>query len=196
MDDGSTDGSARIIRRFVRATPGTRALFHPVNQGIGRTLRDGYLNARYENVCAVPADGQFDVEELLPFARVDQDTFVSFFRKNQVGYSPYRRLLSRTNRAMNRLVLGMELKDVNWVKVYKRSKLSKLDLRLQSSLIESEICAKLLADGARALQVPSIYHRRVGGKAKGASPRSVYRAAVETIKLAWVFWTYRLKPGR
>ncbi len=193
VDDGSTDSSPVLIRGLVKEFPRVRALFHQQNLGIGRTLRDGYFNVRYENVCAVPADGQFDPSELVPFAQVPEGSFVSFFRKRQEGYSLYRRFLSAFNRLINEVFLGFNLEDVNWVKIYKRKALRGLDLRLESSLIESEICAKLIIQGSRFTQSPSIYHPREGGRAQGAGLRTVLRALSELIKLARVVEDFRRK---
>src|SRR5579872_798470 len=167
VDDGSRDGSVRVIQEIAKKYRNVRSIYHPINRGIGEALRSGYQSARYENVCAVPADGQFDVKELLPFKFIEEKTFVSFRRKVQSGYSFFRRLLSATNRLINRVLLGIRMEDVNWVKIYKLRELSQLNLRLRSSLVESEICAKLFRRGNRCLQISSIYHQRTSGRARG-----------------------------
>jgi glycosyltransferase involved in cell wall biosynthesis len=193
VDDGSRDGSAQVIREIAKKYRNVRAVYHPVNRGIGEALRSGYRASRYENVCAVPADGQFDCQELLPFKFVEDRTFVSFCRKVQVGYSFFRRALSAANRIINRVLMGIRMEDVNWVKIYKLRELSRLDLRLHSSLVESEICAKLFLRGNRCLQTPSIYHQRTSGRARGASLKILWKAFFEICKLTWVVWLYRLR---
>ena len=37
-------------------------------------------------------------------------------------------------------MLGIYLKDVNWVKIYNKKHLEKINISLSSSLIETEIC--------------------------------------------------------
>ena len=193
VDDGSQDGSVQVIREIAKKYRNVRAVYHPANRGIGEALRSGYSAARYENVCAVPADGQFDPEELLPFKFVENGTFISFCRKVQVGYSFFRRALSAINRIINRVLMGIRMEDVNWVKIYKLKELSQLDLRLRSSLVESEICAKLFLRGNRCLQISSTYHQRKSGLARGASLKIVWKAFFEICKLTWVVWGYRLR---
>jgi dolichol-phosphate mannosyltransferase len=191
VDDGSQDGSAKIIREIAKKSRNVKAVYHPSNKGIGAALRSGYFAARYENVCAVPADGQFDPKELLPFPIIEEKTFVSFFRERLKGYSLFRKIVSGANRAINRIFLGIKLADVNWVKIYKLKELKKLDLKLQSSLIESEICAKLALRGNRCIETPSIYHPRSGGVPRGASFKMIRKALGETIRLAKVVNGYK-----
>jgi len=192
VDDGSSDGSPRLIKAFQKKHRNVRAVYHPQNMGIGAALRSGYFHSRFENVCVVPADGQFDLNELIPYPRLEPKTCISFFRKKQRGYSFFRLLLSRVNRLVNHIFLGIRLKDVNWVKVYKREMLLKLDLRLKSSLIESEICAKFGLLRYRFIEIPSIYHDRSGGKARGSSFKIVAKALLETCLLIWTVWVFRV----
>jgi glycosyltransferase involved in cell wall biosynthesis len=191
VDDGSKDGTAEVLKEISRKFKNTRIITHPVNLGIGQALRSGYQNARHENVCVVPADGQFDPRELIPFGNIESKTFISFHRKKQEGYNFFRLFISAANNWINRNLLGIQLKDVNWTKVFKRDELRKLDLKLQSSLVSSEICAKLILRGNKYIESPSMYHRRESGKAKGGSFKTVWKAMFETFKLLLVVMEYK-----
>lgn len=199
VDDGSTDASYEKIQTVARTRPEIfRVIRHEKNLGIGPTLIDGYRAAEKENLTAVPADGQFDVRELLPYLNIDEGTFVSFYRLENVQYSTFRSLLSAANKWLNRYFNGIELKDVNWVKIYKRKAITAFPWKLSSSLIESELCAKLLLCGERAIEVLSYYHPRQTGKSKGGSLTTVVRALRETPKLIWAVQNFRRnrKPAR
>ncbi len=190
VDDGSVDGTQSLILKLVKQYPEIRPIHHSSNLGIGMALRSGYYSSKCENVCVIPGDGQFNVHELLPFKTVENGTFVSFFRKKQEGYSLFRLFISKFNKGINRVLFGMNLQDVNWVKIYKRSELSKLDLKLQSSLIESEICAKMIKRGNGCIQCPSVYFPRAHGKAKGGSFKIIITALWELLKLTRAVWAY------
>jgi len=192
VDDGSTDGSREKIREAAQKHENTmRIIRHDKNLGIGETLRDGYTAAMNENVTAVPADGQFDIEELLPYLDIEPDTFISFYRRENVEYSSFRSALSAVNKYINRVFNGIELKDVNWVKIYKREAITAFPWKLHSSLIESEICAKLLLTHNRVIEVLSYYHPRKAGTSKGASLRIIAQALRETPKLLFTVHTFR-----
>ena len=199
VDDGSTDGSDVAIRRLDELYAVVRPVFHGTNRGIGHALRTGYTNAQNENLTAVPADGQFNTDELIPYLNVPANSFVSYFRLENTTYTMARNALSYANKMVNKFFLGFDLKDVNWVKIYKTADLQQLDLEIESSLIESEICAKLLVSGRRVIQVESKYHPRESGVSKGASWYIVRQALRDTLTLGAVLRRFRKearKPGR
>ena len=173
VDDGSTDGSAEVLSRLEAEVPELRRITHPRNLGIGKSLRSGYAAARFENVCAIPADGQFDLKELLAVADLPERSFASFRRGLRPQYSLTRQLLSRFNRLLNLLLFGFDVKDVNWVAVFKKEALEEVEIQLESLLVESEIMIKLLLAGYRCVEVPSVYHPRVSGVSQGASLKSI-----------------------
>lgn len=183
INDGSTDSSSRIIQSFKKIYRNVNIITHKTNLGIGRSLIDGYSSARNENICVIPGDGQFDLNNLIPYAYLKKDEFVSFYRKENLEYSFFRNILSLINRKLNNIFFGIDIKDVNWVKIYKRYELQKIDLNLKSSLVESEICIKLILQGKRLIQQESKYLPRSGGKCKGDSPKIIWQATIDIIKL-------------
>ncbi len=193
VDDGSTDNCDEIVRAAAEDFRNIKAVYHSTNLGIGRALRSGYAAVQYENVSAVPGDGQFNVAELIPYASLPPNTFVSFYRRENTIYSHGRNFLSFVNRKLNANLLGLRIRDVNWVKIYKRAELEKLEVRMKSSLVESEICAKLLLRKSKMIECESVYHPRKTGKSKGASFPVVLQAALETLKLVCVVNLYRMK---
>jgi glycosyltransferase involved in cell wall biosynthesis len=183
VDDCSTDNSGNIIKKLTDKHRHVKAIHHKKNLGIGETIRDIYFNAKYENVTFIPGDAQFDVRELLPYSNIEEQTYLSFYRKENEVYSGFRTILSHLNKLINRHFLGLEVKDVNWVKVYKTNMLSNLDIQLKSSIVGSEICAKLNILGYKPIEVLSTYHPRIAGKSKGASLSNVVKVALEFLKL-------------
>src|SRR5262245_41419664 len=75
VDDGSTDSSYEAAKTAASSVAVARIVRHERNKGIGEALLTGYREARCDNVCAIPADGQFDVNELLSVRTVPEDSF-------------------------------------------------------------------------------------------------------------------------
>ena len=192
VDDCSTDRSQEIALKLQQDNAAVRVILHKANRGIGGVLRTIYSIAQYENIGIVPGDGQFDAAEYLPFKEIPANSFVSFYRKENASYSTFRTILSLVNRKLNEFTVGMKLKDVNWTKIYKSKDLNALSLELTSSLIESEICAKLLFTGSRVIEVESKYLPRLYGKSKGASCATLIRALNDTWTLVRLMRSFKL----
>lgn len=182
INDGSTDESDEILREMLKEQH-FEYVHHVNNQGIGLGLRTGYQIATMENVVMVPGDGQFNVRELIPFKQIQKGTFLSFYRSENTEYSVYRKFLSGVNRWLNRALFGIELKDVNWINVYKTRELQALDLQQKSSLIETEIAYKLMQTGFQPVQIESRYLPAKAGQSSGGSFKIVKQALFAMPKL-------------
>ena len=194
VDDGSTDNSVNEIHKLQRQFPTlTKVILHPKNLGIGRALRSGYTNAQFENVCSMPAGGQFDVHELIPYLHFDEHTFISFYRSENLRHTLFRNDLSYINKKINSFFLNVRLRDVNWVKAFKSKEIKSFEWKLNSLLIESELCAKLLAKGARVIEVVSVYHPRLAGIDKGVSLKNIFQALKEILKLIFIVLIFKRK---
>ena len=193
VDDGSQDNTTVIIKDFSKNKENVITVCHRNNKGIGPALTTGYKIASKENVCAIPGDGQFNPAELIPFAVITPHTIVSFYRQKKIVYSPFRKMLTGFNRLLNRCVLGIKIKDVNWVKIYKNVDLKQTNLAITSSLVESEICAKMLLNNKQLIEVKSEYGVRLTGKSKGASFKIIKKALSDVFILYCEIRRYKKK---
>lgn len=197
VDDCSSDGSLDIIKALEKEYQGIiKPVYHKENLGIGLSIRDIYFNASKENVVFVPGDGQFDVKELIPYASFAADNFIAYYRKENQSYSFFRNSLSFMNKQFNRVFLGLDLRDVNWVKVYKTEVLMNLDLQSKSSIIESEICSKLSALSIKPIEVESKYIPRVYGESKGSSWKIIRKVYAELWKVFLIVNAFKRKRGK
>ncbi len=193
LDDGSEDATKEIILSYVARYPQIKAHFHEQNKGIGLALKRVYSLAQNEYVCAIPADNQFDIDLLYNVEPFRDNQFHSFYRK-QPYTNPFRNFLNQFNRVFNRILFGIQLKDVNWVKVYKLKQLKSIPTELNSSLIESEICIKIMLKGIRAIETYSPYLPRESGVSKGGSFRTVKKAISEIHSLYLVIKRFKRDP--
>jgi glycosyltransferase involved in cell wall biosynthesis len=194
VDDGSTDNTASIAKEYKAKYPLLiKIISHKQNLGIGMALHSGYNAAVFEYVCAIPGDGQFGINQLTIIKPFDDNVYYSFYRV-KTGYNVYRRILTVVNRLYNQYVMGIYLRDVNWIKVYRKSQLDIVKPELKSSLIESEICAKLNKYRAVPIEIPSEYLAREYGISKGGSWKTLRMAIAEVIILYKV--TRKFNPPR
>jgi len=137
-----------------------------------------------ENVCAVPGDGQFDLNELRAFRNINSQTIISFYRIKYNQYSFFRKILSYTNRLINRILFGVSVKDINWIKIYKKADLKSLSLISKSNYIESEIFIKLKKK-CQIIQVPNHYLLRRHGASKSIN-LPILKLVVRDILLVFI----------
>lgn len=195
VNDGSSDNSLEVIEALLKLPENSNINFvnHVQNKGIGEALHSGYEHAQYENIAVLPGDGQFDAKELIPYKSIPAKSMVSFYRKENTIYSPFRNILSLINKKLNEFSLGLILRDVNWVKIYKNPAVKALDLEIRSSLVESEICSKLIYLGYEVIEVESKYLPREAGVSRGSSFKIIKQAVKDIMLLIVVFRRFKKK---
>lgn len=190
LDDGSTDNTKQIIEEYRKSHPEIKPIYHEKNKGIGMALKSVYAQATCEYVCAIPADNQFDIELLNVVSTFNDNQFFSFYRKNPYE-SWFRNMLHIFNKYLNRAIFGIRLNDVNWVKVYKLQQLKSISTELTSSLIESEICIKIMKKGVMPIEHYSPYLPRETGVSKGGSFLTVKKAVNDLFLLYFVIQRFK-----
>ena len=186
VDDGSSDNTSDKIKYLVNEFPFIKSYRHEKNLGIGAALAKGYRMSRMENICAVPGDGQFDLNELRAFRNVPINTAISFYRTGYKGYSFFRKLLTRINRWVNKILFGFYLKDVNYIKIYKRGYLKEFQFISKSSYIESEIMYYLTKKNIKIIQTPAEYLSRkhgVSSAVRGKILKMVFKDIYKLLKI-------------
>src|SRR3989344_954846 len=114
VDDGSKDNSPAILERLKKEIPNLQVVRHEKNGGYGVAVRSGCDAATTEWIAFMDSDGQFhikDVEHLLKHA--DRFPFVTGRRAHRAD-SFVRNMFGKVLGAMNILVLGLLVRDVNY----------------------------------------------------------------------------------
>lgn len=194
VDDGSIDNSVEIVEDLAKTEPRIRLIKHQKNLGIGEALRTLFHNFRNDIFTYIPGDRQFDIRELQPWLNIQIGEMVNLYRVENTSYNFFRNGLSWLNKNINRYLVGLALKDVNWILVLRREDIQRtMPLQLHSSIVTSEVCAKLSALGCKVLEAPSKYLPRETGKSRGASFKIIFKAAKETIRLMIVIWQFKIR---
>jgi len=182
VDDGSMDGTSRVVEEAVTREPRIRLLRHPANRGMGAAIRTGYDAARCQYVTQLPADLQvlptvFD--RFLPHVP-EHDLVLSVYEdRNEVVV---RRILSRGYRIVGRLLVGRRA-DYTGTMMFRRSLLDEITLGSDSFVANLEFPIKALNRGATHTLVTFVPEPRLSGASKVANSRRILFVFSELLKM-------------
>lgn len=183
VDDGSRDGSKDWIVEAQKKYPMVRGVYHPHNLGIGMALLSGYQKAQGDWVALLPADLQFnptDLEKAIPY--LDGADIICFYRPKREDYSAYRLFVSNMNQKINQLLFGLSVRDINWVKIWRRWVIKDIPVSSKTPFVESERLILAKRRGAKIVEVLTPYYPRQSGVPKGARIKTVLRSLLDLLK--------------
>ena len=173
VDDASTDATASLADELARSDARVRVLRHPVNRGLGGTLRTGYATATKELVFYTDADLPADLNELaraIHLLELQQADVLAGYRFDRTGEGFRRALLARGYNALIRALFGLRIRDVNFAfKLFRRGLLERMPLTSEGSFIDAEFLLRARAAGAAVIQMGLDYFPRSRGPSKLSS---------------------------
>jgi glycosyltransferase involved in cell wall biosynthesis len=119
VNDGSTDGTARVADDLATRFRRVSVVHHATNRGVGAAYRTGLSLARFPFLTLVPGDNAFHLSGLeRVFALAGTVEMVVTYRENPRARTPLRRLLSRCCTLGMRLVTGQPIRDAHSLYVF------------------------------------------------------------------------------
>lgn len=186
VDDGSRDETPAIIDRLAAENPSVKAVHHPVNRGYGAALTSGFQAATGDCIMFMDADLQFDIADiaaLLPYLG-HYDIVAGYRIKRRDPL--YRRLYGKLFGLAVWLLFGLRMRDIDCAfKIYRADLLKNLTLTTPGALINTEMLVRSRQRGATVAQVGVHHYPRPAGESSGGSPKVVFRAMRETLRLWW-----------
>ncbi|MBC7287263.1 MAG: glycosyltransferase family 2 protein [Armatimonadetes bacterium] len=166
VDDGSTDGTRQVMEKLASRDNRIRILRHPANRGKGAALRTALQHAEGEIVIFQDADLEYDpadypaLIEPIREGRADA-VFGSRFMRGGLRLPWPQRMANRMVTGAFNLLFGTRLTDLETgSKAFRTGIFDPSALQASRFDIEIEIAARLLAGGARIVEVPVRYQRR------------------------------------
>jgi glycosyltransferase involved in cell wall biosynthesis len=163
VDDGSTDGTAEVLRRARERYLWLRVVSHRRNLGLTEAMRTGFSEARGDIIVFLPADLESDPEEDVPalVGKIEEGyDVVAGWRQ---GRRDRKVAASRIYNVVCRWLFGVDAHDMNWIKAFRRDVLDSIHLRSDWHRFILMIAA---AQGFRVTEVKTSYHPRQWGKSK------------------------------
>ncbi len=181
VNDGSTDQTARILRKY-RSHAHIEVKTHKKNQGYGATIGELYHYAsRSEWMFTVPGDyqvGASELKKLLPFT--DRADIIIGWRKNRHD-PPFRLLETAIYNSILRALYGVRVHDVNSVKLIRSRIMREITLSSTSAFVDAQLVIGAGRGGWRIKEVP-IAHRSDPNKGSGGTVHTVISTLIDMVR--------------
>jgi dolichol-phosphate mannosyltransferase len=176
VNDGSRDGTGAALEAAFSGREGYRILTHAVNRGVGAAMRTGFDAASGSIITCYDADCAYPIEDLLKLvdevrAGADVASATPFVAGGGIDGVPWhRQVLSRGVAQLYRVVIGQPGSQVGTFscafRAYRLEALRSIRFESDGFPAASEILCRLLLEGYRVVEVPSILSDRKFGVSK------------------------------
>ena len=178
VDDNSPDGTGTWCDDRARTDPRVKCIHRPGKQGLGSatlTAIRAAIDGSYDVIATMDADWSHDPKYLPALIAATQSADVALGSRyctgGQIeGWPLHRRVLSRWNNRLSRLMLRLPVYDSSGAfRAYRVAALKKInvhDVRATGYSYLEEILWHLRRAGATFAEVPITFHERRAGKSK------------------------------
>jgi glycosyltransferase involved in cell wall biosynthesis len=148
VNDASPDSSGAIADQLAREYQQIRVIHHDRNMGYGSALKSGAAASRFEWVCMVDGDNEYDVFELKKMLAVRQFYLLIIAFRYRKLYSTKRIFISFIYNAVLRALFNSPFRDISTgIRVIHRSILDSIVLSSNSPFIGAELALKSMLRG-------------------------------------------------
>lgn len=185
VDDGSKDGSLKVLSALQKRIKNLRVVRHEKNKGYGAAVRSGCDAAKGEIIGYMDSDGQFkasDFSKLLPHMK--NYDFVTGRRRHRAD-SPMRKMNAKLFGFLNLAVLGIWVRDINCaMKMFRRTTWQKIrPTHATGALVNAEMFYNLKRKKIPWYQVDVRHFKRMKGVQTGAKLSVILRMFKEMQEL-------------
>lgn len=148
VNDGSPDSSGAIADQLAAENEKISVVHHPVNRGYGAAMKTGIAASKYEIICMVDGDNEYDVFDLKKMLAVrDYYLLIIAFRYKKL-YSTKRIFISFIYNTVLRLVFKSPFRDISTgIRLIHRAVVNDIELTSNSPFIGAELTLKSMLRG-------------------------------------------------
>ncbi len=187
VNDGSADGSGKVLDALAVDRPWLRVVHHTTNGGYGKALISGFTAAQHEWIFYTDGDAQYDASEaalLVPLA-TDQVDFVQGYKIGR-GDSWYRKVIGRCYHHVVKRLFNLKVRDTDCdFRLFRRQLIVDRPLASTSGVICVEMMRTFDKAGARFVEIPVHHYFRPSGKSQFFRLPAIARSARQLLALWW-----------
>jgi dolichol-phosphate mannosyltransferase len=184
VDDGSSDGSRKLLKEMASQVPSLRVVALKQNRGLSTALLAGMREARGRIIVTLDSDLQNDPEDIPRLlGYLDRYDMATGWRQKRED--PWlKRIASRIGNSVRNRLSGERINDsACTLRVFKRECLQDIPIfngmhRFMSTLVKMR--------GYRIVEVPVTHHPRKYGQSKYNIRNRMWRSFVDLLAVRWM----------
>jgi len=161
IDDGSTDGSGEIAKELQQKHSFIKLFTHKINRGLTEALKTGFKNSSGEIIFFIPSDLESHPDEDIPALMQGFDKGFDVVCGRRINRKEIKIILSSIYNDISNFLFKTKLRDMNWIKAFKKECLNDLILRSDWHRFIVQI---LFYKGYKITEVPVNWYKRKSGK--------------------------------
>lgn len=192
VNDGSTDDAEAVVMKKMAECDYISMIKHDRPMGVGSSYWDGVKKANGELITWMPGDGESNCFDALRYFGLSEhvDIIVPFVFNSDVR-SWKRNLVSKLYKGIINLSFGTLLNYMNGATIYRKCVLDDIELETKGFFFQVELLIKSIKRGYLYAEVPCALSRRLSGKSKAISLKSLISVARAYFKMLGKVHIYR-----
>ena len=178
VDNGSDDGTGRLLLELAKSVPELRPIFHEKPLGYGNVLRSAFRAATKDLIFYTDGDAQYDVNELAHLVeKLDDDVdFVNGYKIKR--YDPfYRLVIGFLYQYTVGFLFQLKIRDIDCdFRLMRRKILDKITLTSDSGAIFAELVKKAERAGFKFAEAGVSHYHRAYGPSQFFTPARIIKA--------------------
>jgi len=189
VEDGSTDGTDVVLHECEKEYPNFRAITERNRVGYRVVVTRGILAAKKEWILLMDGDGQIEPEDIDLLMKCSSDYDIVIAEKFPRCDPPHRIFVSRFFDVLTDLILGINLRDINFgFKLMRTSAAQKLAPQCGElgDIYTAELVIRFVYAGYRLEQVRVRHRKRTeGSTSTGVPPRMLFGKSWKAYRGLW-----------
>lgn len=175
VNDASTDRTGEVADSLAARFPTVRVIHNPINLNVGISVLIGMRAAKGGLIMHNSMDLPFDPHDIGRAVKVAREAdVVVVVRTGREAHSLWRQLTSFVHHWMVRILFWTDVRDMNFVQVYRREVLQSLPVKAKSpAFVTPELIIRAKRAGYRMVEIEAKFHRREFGSANFGRPRDI-----------------------
>ena len=188
VDDGSSDKTGVVAKKFAEKYKNIRIITHNPNRGYGAAFKSGLYAAQYDWITFTDSDGQFDFSEIGNFfakqKETNADLVIGYYLDRKVSFG--KKITSKMWEYLVFLMFGLKVHDIDCgFKLIKKKvvdTISPLESE-RGAFISSEFLIKAKKAGFKIVELGVHHYPRIAGEGTGRKLNVIIKSFLDLVKL-------------